>query len=417
MGNQKSLVLLILPLLKIVEGSYKCTQETSPLCYIKEQTVSSTEPFIIENRNSSGFGNLVFSDGYMPQLPKTIFKNYPDITFLSISNMSVNELIKGDFENAAKLISMLINIGMLTSLSNETFKSCGALQSLQIMRHQISFIDDLAFQGLDKLENLYLSKNRLTFLNPKVFTVLPNLFLFSVQENLLTYLDPSLFIKNFNLKSATFSQNMISSIPEDLFQSQSSLSSVYFDRNQLTSVVSFGANIVDVSNNSLVNFTVVGGEKTIHIKNNNIRKLACPNKNFTVTRLYAENNELRSLLCIRDMINLTDLYVNNNRLPQPRKNGLVKLTKLRMLWMHDMKTFKRMLVKPLTALPSLYNIKVDQLAVYKNLNKTLPKLDILGLTTTSWNCTYVKKIYTLLKQQGISMLFNVQAEKTRCSLQ
>jgi len=414
MKGTKSLIIVFL-ILKSTEAVYNCKSQNG-ICSIGGQNISASDPFVISRDNISSVTFLIITDGSMPQVPATIFTKYPEITWFSIANTSLQEISSNVFTNAFKLTSLLIIEGYLTTLNNGTFSYCGKLQSLQVTNQQITSIDIMAFQGLRSLQNLYLNDNQLSSLDPLILSILPKLMYFSIENNLLTTIDSQQFVNNPTLYSVMLSGNQIKTLPNDLFQSQASLSSFHADHNQMVTSQSYGASYVDVSFNKLRNFTISSGETTVHIENNFIRKIICSNTNLTVQRLYADNNLLTNFLCIRDMVNLTDLSIINNKMSKPTKKPFLKLTKLRRFQMYNMTRFTSVPAKIFTPLSSLSNLKVDRLAAYKNLNITIPKLSILGLTTVMWNCTYLSSVSSILKSQRISLTFNVASDRGRCQL-
>ncbi|XP_070505279.1 chondroadherin-like [Chironomus tepperi] len=414
MKGIKSVIGLLL-ILKFSEAAYNCSYQTG-ICSVDKQSISASEPFVVNRENASSVTLLVLSDGYMPQPPPTIFTKYPELNLLSIANMSLQEISSNVFTNAKKLISLLIMRGQLTTLNNGTFSGCENLQSLQVTNQKLSSIDIMAFQGLKNLQNLYLSNNQLTFIHPLVLATLPKLMNFNIDYNLLTEIDSQQFISNPVLYGVNFNSNQLKILPNNLFQAQKFLGSFYAADNQLITAQSFGASYVDVKNNKIRNFTLSSGESTVHIQNNLIRKIICSSTNLTVQRFYADNNFLTNFLCIRDMVNLTDLSVVNNKMPRPTKTPFLKLTKVRAFQMYNMTRFSTVLPKVFSPMVSLSNLRVDRLAAYKNLNITLPKVSILALTTTTWNCTYLSSVNSILKSQRIILVFNIGSDRSRCTL-
>lgn len=408
---KETVLVLILAVLTAVSANYTCSYNSGSLCFIQEQTISATDSFIISKQ-----GNLaiIISDGYMPKMPDTIFSNYPNTTMLSVSNVSLQELSSSNFENAQKLTSLLIMLDSITTVNNGTFVACSQLQSLQLTKQRISFIDAMAFKGLKKLQNLFLSFNQLTAVNPQILHPLSSLTNFVVDNNFLTAIDSSLFAKNPNLYSVSFDSNKISSMPKDLFQGP--LASFSCSGNLLTSGYTFGASYVDLSSNRLTNVTFSTGENTVQIHDNFVRKLICPTTNLTVSRFFAQNNSLTNFLCIRDMVNLTDLFIYNNKMPNPTRKPFLKLNRLKILHMYGMSRFTKVRVKALAPLTSLLNLRVDQLTVYKGLNQALPQLYLVGLYTNNWNCTYVNKISSILKDQKIIMSYVDLNDRSRCAV-
>ena len=415
MDGTISVLLLIYFILKSTVADYSCKSE-SGICSINRQNISASDPFSVTRNNSSSITSLVIADGFMPEAPHTIFTKYPEIIWFSISNTSLQELSSDVFTNAFNLAFLVILDGFLTTLHNGTFSYCVKLQSLQVTDQQITSIDIMAFQELKSLQNLFLNNNQLSSLHPLILSVLPKLMYFSIKNNLLTTIDSQQFVNNPTLYSVMLSGNQIKTLPNDLFQSQARLSSFYADHNQLVTVQSYGASYVDVSFNKLRNFTISSGETTVHIENNFIRKIICSNTNLTVQRFYADNNLLTNFQCIRDMVNLTDLSIINNKMSKPSKKVFLKLGNLVSFQMYNMTRFSSVPAKIFTPLSSLSNLRVDRLAAYKNFNITIPKLYILGLTTVTWNCTFLSSVSSILKSQRISLIFNVGSDRSRCQL-
>lgn len=395
----------------------KCTSESSMFCVIKNQIVSAADPFIITRNSSVKTEGIIITDGEMPIIPNSLLTSYPGVNFLSIVNVSLSQITPDSFNSGGNLQNLLIMQGNLVTLVNGTFKNCKYLQSLQITRHDISFVDLMAFQGLGNLQNLNLNGNQLTSLHPLTFAPLRNLMMINIGSNQLTTLDTNLFAMNLALVSFDLSKNQLTVIPVDLFAAQYlSKGSLDFSENKLTSAQSFGADYVDFSFNNLRSFQFVSGGKTIHIENNFIRKVTCLNANLTLQRLYAVNNSLQNLLCIRDMVNLTDLHVANNKLVKPTQKAFLKLENLRSLQLFNMTRFSSIPAKAFVPLKKLSNLRVDRLDSYKIVKQLLPNLNILGLSTITWNCTYTKLIFDILKPQNIIMNYNVLTDRNRCNI-
>jgi len=156
MDRIKSVLLLIYFILKSTVAEYSCTSE-SGICSIDGQSISALDPFLVTRNNSSSIASLIIADGFMPEVPATIFTKYPEITWFSIANTSLQEISSNVFTNAFKLTFLLIMDGLLTTLHNGTFSNCRKLQSLQIDNQELTSIDIMAFHGLKSLQNLYLN--------------------------------------------------------------------------------------------------------------------------------------------------------------------------------------------------------------------------------------------------------------------
>lgn len=66
----------------------------------------------------------------------------------------------------------------------------------------------------------------------------------------------------------------------------------------------------------------------------------------------------------------------------------------------------------LAPLVSLSSLKVDKLIAYKNMRATIPKITALGLTTKTWNCTFIQNIAAIINVENITLNFNAVATDT-----
>jgi Leucine-rich repeat (LRR) protein len=311
----------------------------------------------------------------------------------------------------------LIRTSPMTVLINETFRNCVNLQMLQISKTDIDTIEPMAFMGLKSLTNLILSPSKLTSLPLNVFKMLESLKIIDISKNMLTSIDASLFASSPALSFVNLQENNISELPPNIFQNVLKLGSFYVNNNQLKSVSTYGATYFDANFNQLSSVELIGGESTIHASNNALTKIICPNiTNLSVQRLYMQNNSLTSFLCIRDMVNLTDLDVSGNNMRKPTRKVFAKLINLKSFKIDSMKKFVSIAAKTFADLKSLRNLYVSRMPAYKYVKQFIPSLYLLGLTTTSWNCSHVQFVADTLGGLGITLVYNNVADRQICNV-
>lgn len=394
----------------------QCTSEYLGTCQVRNQTISATDSFDLLKINGSPVTDLFLIYSEMPKMPNTIFTNYPNVSFLSISYNGIKELSLNNFANALKLKKAFLRNGDLTRLTNATFRSCIQLESLVISNHKITVIESNAFQGLRNLISLSLDQNSISKLSTSVFETTPNLEYLSVNENQITTLSSTLFSKNQNLDFISFCDNQLTNLPSDIFSSVPLLSSLYLTNNHLTNISTFGAKYVDIRSNFLKTVKIVEGIQTLHLTNNFIERLQCDNAISSITRMYAGNNSLTNFNCIKNMENLTDLNLLGNKFSRLNQSVFVKLNKLKDISFYNETQFTKLLAKSFAPLKTLLYLRVDKLVTYTNLRQLFPSLFMLSLSPRTWNCNYTQKVANTLTVQKIRMNYNNYWDRYKCNV-
>lgn len=410
--------LIFLVLKNLINAQNTCDSSTSLSCYIKEQTVSSSTPFNLSNRNSSfPVTYLLILDTKMQKISTTLFPNYPNISFFSIAYNELQEIAPESFTNCMNLGSVMIRSGLLTKIPSGTFKACSNLMSLQITNHSISTIDLNAFEGLKNLNSLYLNNNLMSSLNPNFLVNLPKLSLIDLSSNKLTIVDSTLFKQNPLISAVYLEDNYLTSVPSDLFATQTKVSTLKMSNNKLTSFQSLGVIYLDLMNNKLTSFNFTnGGDDTLHLAHNFIKKLNCPNiEALSVRRLYIQNNSLTNFLCIRDMKNLTDMNITTNNV-RPTQKALLKLKNLRSFSIFNQQKYPKLIAKAFMNMTSLSSLYVDNFQSYQSVKKFIPSLYLLGLTTKLWTCNRTQQVANMLATQKVRIIYNNYNDRYICNI-
>lgn len=410
-------IVFVLLNIKSISAAVSCDVDSGIFCYVRNQAVSATEQFQVTRSNDNPFTILILSSTVMPVLSSTIFMDYPNITFLSMSDNGFKAIYMKNFANAVKLEKLFISNGLLKRINNGTFRNCPNLVNLQITNHNISIVEVYAFQGLTKLNSLSLQNNSIEVLRPLVFSMLPNLNSLILDLNRIKMLGAKLFAQNTQLFYLTIESNQLTSVNSNAFNENQQINSIYLNNNFLTSVRTFGAQYVDLSFNSLTSVRIDPGTQTLHLHDNFISTLSCDNTNLSsIQRLFAANNSLPNFNCIRDMDGLKELDVTRNKFPRPAQAVFAKLTNLTQLTMFNQTKFLKIAVKVFSPLKNLGVLRVDRLIAYKNVRQVLPKIYMVSLITRTWNCSYTQQVANVLSSQGILMNYNYYPDRSICNV-
>lgn len=408
------LVLMVISF-KIITAQYTCSFYNSSICTIK-QPISYTAPFTLVRNSSYPLTMIIIIETPMPKIPSSIFINCPTLSMFSTADTGLTSLDAEDFASCSYLSTIFIRNGLLTKIPDGSFKSCIYLKSLQLSNHSISTIEDNAFIGIKNLSTLYLTNNLLGSLSPNLFVNLPMLRSIDVSSNKLVALDGNLFKQNLMLSAFYCDFNGLYEVPLNLFASQKKMESLKISFNKLTSFQSVGASYTDVSNNQLTSFNFSTGENTIHISDNFVRKLNCPQiETLSVRRFYAQNNSLTNFRCIRDMKNLTDTNLTSNSL-KPSAKAFQNLKRLRLISIFNQKKYPKFAIKAFAPLTGISNIYVDTFQSFKNLRNITPSIFMVGLTTTTWSCNKTQLVAKVLADQKIRMNYNNSKDRTICNV-
>ena len=123
------------------------------------------------DQNISSVQQISLYQTNLRQVPKNLFRIFPQLLFLELSGSPVRTITDNAFEGAKNLQQlMLMSIG-LTDINETTFKGLSNnLQELQLSSNKIQRISHKAFQHLSGLQVLGLESNMLTVLPRNVFS-------------------------------------------------------------------------------------------------------------------------------------------------------------------------------------------------------------------------------------------------------
>lgn len=130
----------------------------------------------------------------IPRIPKNIFKQFPNLTSVSIQNSRLSELTPKTFSKLPKLEELRLPGNDLPRLGKLLFASNPALKALDFNKNKIDYVSPCAFKHCKKLKFLSLANNLLVTL-------------------------PAKFVHaNLQLEIVLFNDNRLINIPQETFE-------------------------------------------------------------------------------------------------------------------------------------------------------------------------------------------------------
>ena len=119
--------------------------------------------------------------------------------------------------------------------------------------------------------------------------------------------------------------------------------------------------------------------------------------------------------CIKEMPKLFELDLSFNKFTQLKNTTFEKLKTLNTLKLNN-NQFVKLRPQVFSTLPKLFDLFVDRLASYKNLDTLIPSLITLNLNCMKWNCTNLINITAILNKQKVMIGFNGSADRFKQDL-
>ena len=115
------------------------------------------------------------------------------------------------------------------------------------------------------------------------------------------------------------------------------------------------------------------------------------------------------------MPKLFELDLSFNKFTQLKNTTFEKLKTLNTLKLNN-NQFVKLRPQVFSTLPKLFDLFVDRLASYKNLDTLIPSLITLNLNCMKWNCTNLINITAILNKQKVMIGFNGSADRFKQDL-
>lgn len=192
----------------------------------------------LANKKEDDVESIFLLSSGMQRLPRGIFKMFKNLKKYVVQGLDTvdeyldsNALIRGDFQGAKGVTTILLMSVVLDQLRARIFEGADDLSYLTIEACRITSIDKEAFKGLKKLRSLGLKYNYITTLNPGTFSELVELQHLLLSGNFLKRFRKEHLKGLKQLNRLSLIGNILTNVDHDLIDGLSDLEHLYLDQN------------------------------------------------------------------------------------------------------------------------------------------------------------------------------------------
>lgn len=199
-----------------------------------------------------------FHDCQLYHIPYTVFKSYPYLHILDVSNLAldslqpehligakrgwellaakngIQELPAFLFANAGSITKVDLSSNKIEQIDRETFMGARELTVLNLSGNRIQELNEHTFSGLMNLTHMYLAYNQINQIHPYAFVGLKSLFHLDVSHNAIHILKDRTFANLTKLNRLQLSYNAIQQIESLAFATAHSLLRLDLSHNNIT---------------------------------------------------------------------------------------------------------------------------------------------------------------------------------------
>ena len=162
---------------------------------------------------NSRMQTLQLAHNKVGSLQKGMFSLTPNITFLNLNDMALNDDIWNLLSHLSKLQYLLMNSNNIQSIDKEVVSEMKQLIVLDLSDNNLHWISSRLFKSQSELRVLNLTRNNITFINKDALMGLHNLFKLDIQQNNIQRIHPEALSGLSNLAQLNLSCNSIKIIP------------------------------------------------------------------------------------------------------------------------------------------------------------------------------------------------------------
>lgn len=263
-----------------------------------------------------------FKNSELFDIPNTLFKIFPSLTFVNMTNALVKRLSETSFLSADHLEWLILDENEVRELPAHAFKRTPELEYAYLRNNHIAVIDKDAFKDAVNLKLLYLSGNLIESVDPGTFKGLEKLSSISLARNKLKSLDLRLFYENPSISGVFLNNNSLEKVT--LQFRHNSLTSLNIDDNEITEIKLYA------DEESLPDATL-----TLTAYNNQISSFHDVSDKFKIDILRAANNSVHDFTSILSRNTIALLDLSHNKFGPILTNSFQKLTELSELQLND----------------------------------------------------------------------------------
>lgn len=220
-----------------VELTVTCNILTNNYCFIDkpiELKRDDTLKFIVENADTIRALDIV-QGSKLVTVPSGIFRTFPAMEKLFISDLGISVLLADRFEGANKLKVLNIYNNKIEVIPSRVFMNLRNTEEMLLMSTAIQTIEDNAFDGMEKLDVLRLSNNRIRSLGRLAFAGTPSIRVLVLDGNNIDTIEEGA-LSLPNLEKLYLTNNKLTRLSDTLLVGAPMIQRVYLDLNEITRI-------------------------------------------------------------------------------------------------------------------------------------------------------------------------------------
>jgi Leucine-rich repeat (LRR) protein len=372
--------------------------EDQKFCRVLNFTLHQDE-LLTASKKYTVTSELEFFNCQMEKIPRNLLEIFSNVNCIKIWKCKL-ESIDSTSLDSSKLKDIKVKHNNINIVKEYSFKNCKNLQNLDMRWNKIKEIEPNTLRILKNIKSIFLSYNELKTIDG-LFQYLESPDLIDIRNNKIKVIKKDHFQKCINLKRVILSDNEILEIESGSFDHLRYLEYLHLKGNRLRKLDTIHVVQAYFENNYLTSYKISNATRLIKLDNNILQKIECANSGkMNIKSFVATNNLLDDWTCIREMHDLELLNLSHNKFREFNCKTFSSLKKLSYLHL-DHNQFKNLEIDDLYSLNKLASLSVDNFTDYYNINEVLPKLGNLGLTINNWECSYIDKVFCVLKLQKI----------------
>lgn len=337
-----------------------------------------------------------FKNSELFDVPHTLFKIFPKLTFVNMTNTLVKRLSNTSFLNADNLEWLFLDKNEIVKVPAHVFKGTPKLEYAYLRNNLIKVIDKNAFKDALNLKLVYLSGNNIESIDPETFSGLEKLSSISLARNKLKELNLRVFYKNPSISGLFLNNNFLDQLI------------LQFRYNSLTSL--------NIDNNKIRELKLYADEDgfpdtsfSLTAQNNHLSSLHDISTKFQIDVLRVPNNSFNDFSSILSRSTITILDLSHNLFGPIFTNTFKNLTNLNELHLNDANV-TNISLDAFKYMPNLWTLniannklKINDVSMFESA-KALKTLDISGnVIEKGLNVNEFKKVLKHLERLDLEV--------------
>lgn len=286
-----------------------CNILTNDYCFIDkpiELNRDDTLKFTVEKAETIKALDIV-QGSKLAAIPSGIFKTFPAMEKLFVSDLGISVLLADRFDGAENLRVLNIYNNKIEVIPSRVFTNLRNTVEVLLMSNNIETIEDNAFDGMERLDTLRLGNNRIRSLGRLAFAGAPNIRLLVLDGNIIDTIEEGA-LSLPNLEKLYLTNNKLTRLSDTLLMGAPIIQRVYLDINEITHIGKAFSDCMKLTTLSLSRNPVMDVNL---LELANLRNL---------NTLYLENTKLKlstEILSASTESKLKTIYLSGNDLTSP----------------------------------------------------------------------------------------------------